>query len=229
MADKLDDVRAIFNAAGVPMDRDDTWAVQGTPVVKHKALERLAAALKIKFQAPIVLRHERDEAVLIVTGTMGDNSEWSTGEALVVLMVDTGRKNDRQKPIYEAPPGAAGNYQLTPKQAGYPYAMAEKRGKDRVILKLANLAGVYSEDEADAFKQPSVDYAPPADRASEEPRASAAQLDELAAQIQRTGRSALRLLNHYGVKEPKDLSSSQASDALALLKTVADAVPESVA
>jgi hypothetical protein len=30
--------------------------------------------------------------------------------------------------------------------------MAEKRGKDRVILKLAGLQGVYSEEEADDFK-----------------------------------------------------------------------------
>ena len=36
----------------------------------------------------------------------------------------------------------------------YPYAMAEKRAKDRVILKLIGVAGfVYSEDEADAFKE----------------------------------------------------------------------------
>ncbi len=36
---------------------------------------------------------------------------------------------------------------------GYPVAMAEKRAKDRVILKLVGLHGdVYSEDEADEFK-----------------------------------------------------------------------------
>ena len=36
----------------------------------------------------------------------------------------------------------------------YPFAMAEKRAKDRVILKLAGLHGyVYSEDEAEDFKE----------------------------------------------------------------------------
>ena len=36
---------------------------------------------------------------------------------------------------------------------GYPYAMAEKRAKDRVILKLIGMHGdTYSEDEADDFK-----------------------------------------------------------------------------
>jgi hypothetical protein len=40
------------------------------------------------------------------------------------------------------------------KQAAYVYAMAEKRAKDRVILKLIELHGlVYSEEEADEFKQ----------------------------------------------------------------------------
>ena len=34
----------------------------------------------------------------------------------------------------------------------YPFAMAEKRAKDRVILKLVGLHGdVYSQDEADEF------------------------------------------------------------------------------
>jgi hypothetical protein len=39
------------------------------------------------------------------------------------------------------------------KTAIYPYAMAEKRAKDRVILKLAGLYGSHSEEEADDFKQ----------------------------------------------------------------------------
>jgi hypothetical protein len=62
--------------------------------------------------------------------TLGEAQEWSIGEARIGL-----------------------NYQVSGKQAGYPYAMAEKRGKDRVILKLAKLHGAYSEDEADDFKQ----------------------------------------------------------------------------
>ncbi len=45
------------------------------------------------------------------------------------------------------------NYRVSGKQAAYVYAMAEKRGKDRVILKLIELHGlVYSEEEADEFR-----------------------------------------------------------------------------
>lgn len=153
MTDKLQDVRDIFAKAGVSLDQDDTWVVQKTPVVKHKALERLACALKINFSVPDVLRKEADEAVLMVVGEAADGrSEWSIGEAKVVPMVDTGRKNQWGKPEYEAPEGIVGNYQVTPKQAAYPYAMAEKRAKDRVILKLARIEA-YSEEEADEFKE----------------------------------------------------------------------------
>jgi hypothetical protein len=56
--------------------------------------------------------------------------EWSIGEALI---------------------GA--NYRVSGKQAAYVWAMAEKRAKDRVILKLIELSGlVYSEEERDELK-----------------------------------------------------------------------------
>jgi len=73
---------------------------------------------------------ERDEAVILVSGRMGDRTEWSIGEALINV-----------------------NYRVSGKQAAYVYAMAEKRAKDRVILKLVGLHGfLYSEEEADEFK-----------------------------------------------------------------------------
>ena len=46
----------------------------------------------------------------------------------------------------------------------YPWAMAEKRAKDRVILKLIGASGfVYSEEEADSLKQAGGNYIPPAE------------------------------------------------------------------
>lgn len=112
------------------------WRVQGTAVINHKALERIAAKAQIKFDEPKVIRAERDEAVIQVTGRLGDRVEWTIGEALI-------KSGDRP-----------GNYQVSGKQAAYVYAMAEKRAKDRLILKLIELHGyVYSEEEADAFKR----------------------------------------------------------------------------
>lgn len=124
------EIRDLFNKHGVALNRDDVWMVQSSHVVKHKALERLAAALKVKYSAPQILRAERDEAVILVTGSLGEATEWSIGEALVNA-----------------------NYRVTGKMAPYVYAMAEKRAKDRVIIKLAGLHGVYSEDEADEFRE----------------------------------------------------------------------------
>jgi hypothetical protein len=94
-------------------------------------LERLAAAIGVEWGPPQILRAEREEAVLIATGKIGDGQpEWSIGEAVV-----------------------GQNYKVSGKMAAYPWAMAEKRAKDRVILKLAGLHGTYSEEEADDFKQ----------------------------------------------------------------------------
>ena len=123
---KIAEVLAKF---GEPM-AGTVWRVQGTAVIYHKALERIAAQAAIQFEPPTIVRAERDEAVILVTGRMGERLEWSIGEALVGT-----------------------NYRVSGKQAAYVYAMAEKRAKDRVILKLVGLHGLLSsEDEADELK-----------------------------------------------------------------------------
>jgi hypothetical protein len=132
---KISDVLAKF---GEPM-AGSVWRVQGTAVIYHKTLERIAAQAQIVFDEPKIIRAERDEAVIQVTGRMGERVEWSIGEALIGV-----------------------NYRVSGKQAAYVYAMAEKRAKDRVILKLIELHGyVYSEEEADEFKQGRPGFADP--------------------------------------------------------------------
>jgi hypothetical protein len=117
------EIRDLFASKGIPLGQKDVWQVQGKNVIKHAALEWLAGVFDVQWSPAQVLRAERDEAVIGVTA-------WSIGEALVGV-----------------------NYRVTGKQAAYVYAMAEKRAKDRVILKLAQLHGAYSEDEADEFKE----------------------------------------------------------------------------
>jgi hypothetical protein len=126
------EIRDLFKRHSLPLSRDDVWEVRpGSPVVKHAPLERLAAVIGVEWGPPQILRAEREEAVLIATGKIGDGQpEWSIGEAVI-----------------------GQNYKVSGKMAAYPYAMAEKRAKDRVILKLAGLHGAYSEEEADDFKQ----------------------------------------------------------------------------
>jgi hypothetical protein len=108
---------------------DEIWEVRPrTYAIKHSTCERLAHANGITFEPPLMLEfHSADKiAALVVTGKMGDRTEWATGEA-----APYNNKN------------------------GYPFAMAEKRGKDRVILKLLNgsEAGLYSEEEAEDFRK----------------------------------------------------------------------------
>ena len=107
--------------------KEATWDVHGTPVLLHKACERIAAINNIVFDAPTIIESDagKKHAVMCVTGHMGDATEWSIGEA-----TPYNNKNN------------------------YPYAMAEKRAKDRVILKLIGLHGhVYSQAEADELEE----------------------------------------------------------------------------
>lgn len=122
------------------VESDEIWEVHGsTWVVKHKALERVAAEQGVTWDRPAMLECNSADGVaaMCVFGKLGERMEWSIGEALTV-------RQDR--------PG--GNYKVTGRQAGYVYAMAEKRAKDRVILKLLDAySTLYSEAEADDFER----------------------------------------------------------------------------
>jgi len=107
--------------------KTSTWDCHGTRVILHKALEKIAAKKGIAFDAPVHLVTDpaNKQVAIQVTGRLGDMEAWSIGEVS---------------------PANCKN--------AYPFAMAEKRAKDRVILKLAGLHGyVYSEDEAEEFKE----------------------------------------------------------------------------
>jgi hypothetical protein len=110
------------------VDSDEIWEVHGsTWVVKHKALERVAVEVGVKWERPSVQVCDLTAkiAVICAFGKLGDHEEWSFGEAS-----PANNKNS------------------------YPMAMAEKRARDRVILKLLVSHGaLYSESEADEFTQ----------------------------------------------------------------------------
>lgn len=117
---------------------DEIWEVHGsTWVVKHKALERVAVEVGIIWEKPElkVCDMEKGLTAILVSGRLGDHIEYSFGEA--------SPKNNKN---------------------AYPIAMAEKRAKDRVILKLLAAHGdLYSEDEADDFKRPNPHVTKPSD------------------------------------------------------------------
>lgn len=99
------------------------WNCHGTWVMYHKSLEKLAAYKKLTFDKPELIHQDltKKEVVLLVTGHCDGVSEWSYGEA-----TPSNNKN------------------------AYPFAMAEKRAKDRVVLKLLGFHGdIYSDAEID--------------------------------------------------------------------------------
>lgn len=127
---KLDDrVEALRVEYGLELS--DFWELpqkRGSYCAKHSALEVIAAKAKIKFDAPQVLEANSAEGIvsILVTGHFGDRTVWSVGEC--------SPKNNKNS---------------------YPWAMAEKRGVDRVVLKLVGIHGlVYSEDEMPAASAP---------------------------------------------------------------------------
>lgn len=110
------------------VDSDEIWEVHGsTWVVKHKALERVAVEVGIVWLRPSVQVCDLANkiAVICAFGKLGEREEWSFGEAS-----PANNKNS------------------------YPMAMAEKRARDRVILKLLVCHGaLYSESEAEEFAE----------------------------------------------------------------------------
>lgn len=120
---RIEAVRAKYD-----LSRDDFWQIPQNKqwVCKHAALEVVATKANVQWQAPQIIQADTGNgvAVMVATGKMGDRMEWATGEA--------SPKNNKNS---------------------YPWAMAEKRAKDRVVLKLVGIHGlVYSEEEADDFK-----------------------------------------------------------------------------
>ena len=110
------------------LESTDFWNLgrggKNTWIVKHNALEKVAAQDKITWTLE-VLNFSPDIVVKCIA-TSGDRVVESLGES-------------------------------TPKNTmnQFPYAMAEKRAVDRCILKLLNAhAYIYSEAEADDFKEP---------------------------------------------------------------------------
>lgn len=119
---------------------------QNVLIVKHKALEKISAHLGMWFDPPKIIESDTEKKIvsLVVQGYIDDgkgkNTAWSIGEV------------------------SPDNYKTYAKQSTYPFAMAEKRAIDRVILKLLGIHGdFYSEEEADEFKEKAVTTPKPKD------------------------------------------------------------------
>ena len=112
------------------LSKDDFWELKrGTRsmwIITHDACEKIAAKENIQFGAPTIYRDTNQDVAIVGDAKRGNKVICSTGEA-------------------------------SPKncKAPYMFAMAEKRLKDRLVLKLINAYeyGIYSDSEADNFKK----------------------------------------------------------------------------
>ena len=123
---KIKDLAQKYN-----LSKDDFWELKrGTRsmwIITHDACEKIAAKENIQFGAPTIYRDSNKDVAIVGDAKRGNKIIWSTGEA---------SPNNCKAPAY-------------------PFAMAEKRLKDRLVLKLINAYeyGIYSDSEADNFKK----------------------------------------------------------------------------
>lgn len=127
MRDADEHIKKILAAHGEDFETN-TWLLPGgkSRAIKHHCTERMAAKMGIRFLPPDIISSAPDNVVIIVKGRMADEEEvWSFGEAAP--------KNNKN---------------------AYPYAIAEKRAKGRVALKLLGLHGLlHDETEMDGAEQ----------------------------------------------------------------------------
>ena len=115
------------------LTKEDYWQESRSKkwIISHDACEKIADMEGIIFGPPQVLNSEQNFVRMVISGKKGEVLMWSIGEA----------DNKNCKNLYFG-------------------AMAEKRGKDRVILKLINAYeyGIYSDVEADNFQKPAEEF-----------------------------------------------------------------------
>jgi len=115
------------------LTKDDYWQESRSKkwIISHDACEKIADMEGIIFGPPQILNSEQNFVRMVISGKKGEVLMWSIGEA----------DNKNCKNLYFG-------------------AMAEKRGKDRVILKLINAYeyGIYSDVEADNFQKPAEEF-----------------------------------------------------------------------
>lgn len=137
MSNVPENVKEILRDLG--FDSSDYWSLQlpknkKVTILTHKALERVAASKNVVLDPPQIIEADsaNKRATVLVVGHYNDKTEWSFGEA--------SPHNNKNS---------------------YPWAMAEKRAKDRVILKLIGLHGdVYSSVDDFEAEESQNDQAP---------------------------------------------------------------------
>lgn len=139
--------------------QEDFWQIKQNKqwVCKHAALEIVAVKAGVEWSPPQIIEANAPGLVtsMIVTGKMDGRVEWATGET---------------NPT---------NYSVIGKQPAYPWAMSEKRAKDRVVLKLVGIHGlVYSEDEMSGIDDARKEAEQPKKTSAAEQKSQLSEIDK---------------------------------------------------
>jgi len=139
MAKLPEKIKGILNQYG--LGKEAVWDCHGTWVMYHAPLEQIAAKAGVTYDDPTVIEADTKNK----TATIMMRGHLPSGASEVTFG--------------EASPQNCKN--------SYPWAMAEKRAKDRIVLKLVGLHGsVYSMDEADWQDKPPAPQAEPANEST---------------------------------------------------------------
>lgn len=120
---------------------NDFWSIGNKWIITHDAVSKVAEIEAIEFDEPEVkILHDTDAFYGVAM--------WGSGR--IVRIDEDG--NDFTKEVWTTADATRENVRG---KGGYYFNMCEKRWQDRLVLKLLNLyeQGLYSDSEADEFKQ----------------------------------------------------------------------------
>ena len=131
---KLKEIYTKYN-----LEKDDIFVLKfggkDKPIITRAGIEKIQAQLNISINYKIEkISDDHKSCIILAQGAIMKETE-GKGRQPIAMAQSFG----------EVSPGN--------NKSNYPICMAEKRGMARVVLKMANLAGFYSEDEAEEFKK----------------------------------------------------------------------------
>ena len=121
------------------LEKDDIFILKfggkDKPIITRSGIERIQAILGIECTFKIEkISEDHKSCIIMATGCIF-------------------KTDDRGQKMPKVMAQSFGEVSPANNRSSYPIAIAEKRALGRVILKMANLFGFYSEDEAEEFKK----------------------------------------------------------------------------
>tara|TARA_R100001443_G_scaffold113463_1_gene128204 strand:- start:3594 stop:4010 length:417 start_codon:yes stop_codon:yes gene_type:complete len=124
------------------LEKDDIFVLKfggkDKPIITRAGIEKIQAQLDISVNFKIEKISEDHKSCIILA------------QGAIMKEVE-GPQGSTRQPLAMAQ--SFGEVSPANNKSNFPICMAEKRGLARVVLKMANLAGFYSEDEAEEFNK----------------------------------------------------------------------------